>query len=172
MAHLFIDPGFRAIGIAIYDVPKDNILDVGTLVLDKKVYDRDKKIHGSSKADAHYVECAIKFLNDWSAQHLIEWVGFELPHGGMSFRAVKMLSIISGAVIGWAIAHELPICYYTPGFNKKCATGDTRATKELVAMAVHRRWPLPMWSELDPKISEHIYDAAALIIAAKTRGDI
>jgi len=172
MAVLLIDPGFHAIGVAVYSVEADTILDIDALILDKKVYAKDKKLNGSSAADAHFIESAIEFLNESDLYFVIDWVALELPHGGQNFRSVKMLALISGAIIGWAVAKDKPIKYYTPGFNKKCATGDSRASKELMELAVRQKWSLVDLDGIEDKAVEHICDAVALVFAAKAKGDI
>jgi len=172
MSHIFIDPGFRALGVVIYDAVGNSIQDHGALLSDPKDYATAKAALGASKADAEFMEQVAKFLTKFNKKHKPEKVFLELPHGGQSFRAVKMLSQVSGTVIGWATAYGKPMVYYTPERNKKTATGDIHASKELMELAVRRRWPSPLWAQLPDSERNHIVDAAALILAAQAAGDI
>lgn len=172
MPVLCIDPGFRALGLVIYHPETDSIMDYGLLLSDANEYKAAKKSMGSSKADAMFLEAVGSYLSKYTKKYAIKQVIVELPHGSKSFRAATMLGKVSGAIIGWATALNKPLTYYTPERNKKCVTGDSYAAKELVEVAVRKRWPSPFWAELTDKEREHVCDAAGLIITAQAHGDI
>jgi len=168
MQVLAIDPGFKALGYAVYDSKKDAFLTWGAVLADPKEYKATKKLAGASKADAFFMTHIADRLTEVYVKHsFIERVIFELPHGGMNFRSVKMLAIVTGTVIGWATAYDLPLSHFTQERNKKCATGDIRASKGTMQLAVRKHWPTADWSSLEDKELEHICDAAGLIIAAQ-----
>jgi len=171
MPILCIDPGFRALGLVVYNPALDAIADYGVLLTDPRDYKKVKKAEGSSKADARFLQEVGRFLSEYARRHRIKRVVLELPHGrGRSYRATSMLAAVGGAVIGWASAKRIPLTYYSPERNKKCAAGDIHADKATVEVAVRKRWPSPFWSELKDKEREHVCDAAALALTALAHG--
>ena len=169
---LFIDPGFRAMGMVIYDSVKDSIVDCGAFISDPQDYALAKEDMGASKADAQFAEMAADYISRFTKKHKLEKVFLELPYGGQNHRSVRMLALVTGDIIGWARAKNLPLVYYSQQKNKSNATGDQHATKELMEIAVRRRWPQPFWSTLSAGEASHICDAAGLILAAIRFGDL
>jgi Holliday junction resolvasome RuvABC endonuclease subunit len=169
--HFFIDPGFRALAMVVYDT-REGIQDCGAIFADAGEYAATKKVGGSSRADALFMEHAVDFLNAFAKKYPCTKVFLELPHGGQNFRAVKLLSQVSGVIIGWAKAHDKKLVYYTPEQNKRNATGDLHASKQLMSVAIRKRMPSPFWHKLSDKAAEHVYDAAALIFTARKEHDL
>jgi Holliday junction resolvasome RuvABC endonuclease subunit len=166
-----IDPGFRAIGLVVFDSEKDEILNWGALLSPKSEYDDLKGEVGASKADAAFIERIAEWLNAFDLYDP-EIVFMELPSGGQSFRAVKALALVTGAVIGWAKTNGKKLIYYSQGKNKYYATGESNGSKEALQLTVRKTWPTAGWSDLPEKELNHICDAAALILAARGEGDI
>jgi len=164
---LCIDPGFRAMGITIYDFNTRTILYGGAYLIDKKDYTIKKKKTGSSKADAWVAESLIIWLNSIVSKYSVNWVIMEIPHGMQGYRPLVTMTIISGAIIGWAIARALPLAYITPEANKKAATGSHRAQKEEMGKRVMKEWKKFNWKALPANEQEHVWDAAALIFSAQ-----
>ena len=172
MPILAIDPGFRALGLVVYHPQTDSIMDYGVLISNPKEYTATKKNIGASKADAMFLEAVGVYLNKYAKKYILQKVIVELPGGSKSARAATMLGKVSGVIIGWAIALNKPIVYYTPQRNKKCVTGETYADKTLIEIAVRKRWPSPFWAELKDNEREHVCDAAGLIITAQAHDEL
>lgn len=164
---LCIDPGFRAMGITIYDFNKKKILYGGAYLIDRKDYLLKKKQNGSTKADAWVAESLMTWLNSIIEQYEINWVVIEIPHGMQGYRPLVTLTIITGAIVGWVIAKAIPIDYITPEANKKNTVGNRSATKEEMGEKVMNRWGKFNWSSLPAEEQEHVWDAAALIYSAE-----
>lgn len=164
--NFYIDPGFRALGLVVYDTWSETFLVKACYLQDAAVYKHWKDVRGATVADAFVVEKITAFLEKYRRKHHTEHVHMELPHGGQSYNAVRALSIVTGAIIGWAISNNIELHYYTPATNKRACTGNSRAGKLQMEMAARQAWPGQGWGDLEDKEREHICDAACLIITA------
>jgi Holliday junction resolvasome RuvABC endonuclease subunit len=169
----FIDPGFRATAIVVYDRAEGRFRTWETYHLNEPSYKLIKKGLGTTVADIYHLEKVAKFFQGFkNAYPEAERVFIEAPGGSQSNRASRTLGYVLGLIIGWAKAYKMTVHSYTAFKLKKTLTGDNNASKEAVEEAVRNRWPAVEFDKMSNKDREHICDAMGLIIVAKEEGDL
>lgn len=184
------DIGFTATGLVLINVPASTIVACAVVRTE-----RQAKKRGIRVADDDAERCCLlrrgilKFVNDWKleSESLISREGrllgirdtapitgivAELPHAGAkSARAIRSMALATGAVVATLDELGLPVEYVTPR-DVKLITGSAKADKEMVEYAVLSRLTFPEpgpahhLREYPSGLHEHIFDAAAAVLAA------
>ena len=161
---LALDVGFAATGWVAFarGVP----VDCGVIRTAKAQAKRALRV-----ADDDASRCALlaRELRAVLDRHQPRAVVAELPTGGsLSARAVRAMALATGAIVATLELAGLPTDWTTPIGGRKAATGRASATKDAVRAGVLRA--LPDLEPLLPRtgIWEHVTDAAAAYLAART----
>ncbi len=162
MRLLGVDAGFAALGAVI--------IEDGT-VLHGEAFRTAKtsKKHGLRVADDDAERCQqlarflSRFIDEWRPAGAV----VELPSGGAqgarAHRAMGMAAAVAAAVLELS---DLPAEWVTPAEGKKAAAGRKDASKEDVQRGVRRAFQWPAGVSWPACEAEHIYDAAAAVLAA------
>ena len=180
---LGVDVGFVATGLALVDVRASTIVAVAVVRTE-----RQAKKRGIRVADDDAERCCILRRGIWDflrghrdtvyserglgadpPHERISGIVAELPHAGAkSARAIRSMALATGACVATFDELGLPVEYVTPR-DVKLITGSAKAEKADVARAVDRRLTFATLAELEPfprSLHEHVYDAAAAVLAA------
>ena len=126
---------------------------------------------GIRVADDDAERCALlaRELRAVLARHQPRAIVAELPTGGsLSARAVRAMALSTGVVVAMVEFAGVPVEWTTPMAGRQAATGRKVATKNDVRAGVLHA--LPDLEPLLPRtgIWEHVTDAAAAYLAART----
>lgn len=126
---------------------------------------------GVRVADDDAERCAFlaRELRGLIARHQPRAIVAELPTGGsLSARAVRAMALASGVVVAVVELAGVPVEWTTPDAGRKATTGRRSATKDDVRAGACRA--LPELEAILPQtaIWEHVTDAAAAYLAART----
>ena len=169
----FIDPGFRATALVVYDRAEARFRTWETYHRNDSSYQLIKKGLGTTVADIYHLEKVAKFLRSFKETYPeAERVFIESPGGSQSNRASRTMGMILGLIIGWTKASGMNVHSYTAFKIKKTLTGKNNASKEEVQEAVQNRWPALDINGMLAKDREHICDAMGLIVVAREEGDL
>ena len=133
--------------------------------------EKTAKKHGVRVADDDAERCALlaRELRAVLARHQPRAIVAELPTGGsLSARAVRAMALSTGVVVAVVESAGVPVEWTTPMAGRQAATGRKAATKNDVRAGV--LLALPDLEPLLPRtgIWEHVTDAAAAYLAART----
>jgi len=118
--------------------------------------------------DIRRIELIANELTGIIEEHKVVAIAAELGTGGtQSAISTKALGMATATLVTLANALNVPLYPYTPTQVKKAVGSRTYASKDTLARVVEDRWPvLQSWKHKTTK--EHVTDAAAVILAAKT----
>lgn len=164
MRLLGIDAGFAALGVVI--------IEDGTVLHAEaaRTARTTKKKRGLRVADddadrcQQLARCLAWIIEEWRPAGAV----VELPGGGArgarAHRAMGMATALVAAVLELS---DLPAEWVTPAEGKKAAAGRMDASKEQVQHGVRRAFQWPEGAAWPACEAEHIYDAAAAVLAAR-----
>lgn len=161
---LAIDAGFAAMGIVVAEGP--HVLYAETVRTERTA--KRRRIRVADDDAERCMQLARRLL--WVIRALgVAGAVVELPHGGaQGARAARAMGMATGAVAAVLESMSLPAEWMLPGEVKAAVAGRRDATKQDVAAAVKAKLD---WSQVEvPQAqaeAEHIYDAAAALIAAR-----
>jgi len=138
---LAIDPALNNTGWAV--MRNEVILRTGVVAAGKDVV----KGIGMSVAEQSYLKCLYiaSRLGRIIQEHDIGLICGELPTGGAkSANAIKSMAAATGTIAGLAVGIDLDVLWASPNEVKAVLTGDKRAKKLDVMLAVVERFDLPL----------------------------
>lgn len=161
-----IDPGFRATGWALVDVGRDEVVGAGLVRTEKSA----RKVPTYSD-DWRCLQESTRQLARVIEHYRPSALVVEAPVGSQSSRAALAMGYAFATLASLSQTTKTPVVIVQAGDAKKAVAGGRAASKEAVAAGVLARWPELMGMAFDAvgraktKV-EHIYDSAALVVAA------
>lgn len=118
-----IDPGTNVMGYGILGVngKTPELIVMGVVKL--------------SRMESHYLRLARIYerVSGLVAQYLPDELAIEAPFCGKNVQSMLKLGRAQGVAMAAALAHDVPICEYSPTSIKQAVTGRGAASKEQVA---------------------------------------
>ena len=180
MFHFFVDPAFRNFGIVVYDRAADSFIEA-LCISPSPEYDAMRK-RGVTAADIFHLQELTRALMRLHGKYPAVAVHIETPAGSKSGRASKLLASVLTVIVTWTEVHGVPLHLYSRAEAKKSILGisggrggkQKSELKRMVKNIVTRRWSQlrKICAIRTMNESEHICDAAALIFAARTKGNL
>ena len=161
---LAVDIGFRATGLALFDITKLYfILKDVKCVKPKKI--KKTKDDYVSVVDAMQVQAMTRGIVDYIKANHVQRIVVELPSGGAkSSRAVRLMGMASAMMAAIVTMLDLKVEWHTPREVKIAATDKPKAEKDEMMDAMSKIFPI---IKNIPKVrKEHIADACACLLAA------
>jgi len=138
---LAIDPALNNTGWAV--IRNEVVLRTGIIAAGKNV----KKGVGMSPAEYNFLKCffTATILNKVIQEHDIELICGELPTGGAkSATAIKSMALATGTITGLAAGTGLNVLWASPSEVKAALTGDNKAKKLTIMLAVAEHFSFPV----------------------------
>lgn len=160
---LSIDPSLTATGWSIID-GKGKVLDCGCIQTKANT-----KLKLKSEQDTARIKEFLVALEVIKTKYKPTIVYSESPAGSKSSTAIKALSLIKGAMLGWAFSNAYLLVWVSARNSKIKATGIVNAEKDQVYDAMILRFPeiVPMLDKKNKTIKYSVTDSLSVYLAAK-----
>ena len=160
---LSIDPSLTATGWSVID-KSGKVVDCGCIQTKA-----DSKIKLKSEQDTARIGEFLCSLEQIRIKYKPTIVYSESPAGSKSSTAIKALSLIKGAMLGWTFSNAYRIVWVSARNAKIKATGITNAEKDQVYDAMISKFPevVTMLDKKNKTIKYAVTDSLSVYLAAK-----